>query len=458
MGSAVSSRLRETSSASSASYQTLVLLHKSRSVLVRLPETYAGAQRAARNAFGLGAKEDELRLLIEGEGGDLLEVGADVWPIVQPNQRVIVQLRGEVEEEEQALGRSGKRRRLEQGEGPVKKVRFEPPRALGSVLWIDWAAGPNRFSSPAEPSPFATTSARQPHHRGKGEAVAVASPDSFASSDEDSHSEVALVLKVDEELVRHDTSFGTAVAAPFICRFAAEHGQPILGECEDYEEDYLMVKEHSNTQPFRIQISSQATVEQLYRLLENTTRAPRSEFTVLRENAEIMGDKGYKHLWHWSVKSGDTVMLVWLEQVVAQVLLMPRRHWLSVEAFPTSTYGSVRARVASALSLPLDDLYIVRSCDPTPPFEPEECVDLSRPLQPGNRYSALVPMQMWILSEADPEPAWGRNPEPAGVVCSEEDHHVSSSEFPTRNAEVGPSSSWTTGAQKAGDAAVADVS
>jgi hypothetical protein len=322
---------------SSPSLNTILLDHGTRTLLVRLPESYDAALAAARKAFALSSDED-VRLEVEwgsSEDKAVVELTKEVWDVVQPGSKVFVRV------ERVAQGFRQKRGVAEEQEEEARKraCPSQPPTST-----VDETPSTVAKSSDGDPAP--ETASKQ-DVKGKGKAVdqdehVVSSSAAGKGADtallrallsEDPRHAKSLELLEKGDLTGAKNLFLSTISSsssadvptkPSTCPHGSAPTQQYVYEAYDDADDSLygdvLLQEHSGPVAFRLpyEVLTSLTVDALYSMVERKTGAT-DEFTLVHNGCSIDRSRGYKNVSKWGVQGGDSVQIVHTGQVIVQV-------------------------------------------------------------------------------------------------------------------------------------------
>ncbi|GAA6039117.1 hypothetical protein JCM8097_005334 [Rhodosporidiobolus ruineniae] len=389
-----------TSSSSPPHLDTPLLVHRSRTVLVRRPPSLHHALATSRHTFRLGEAAD-VRLEVEW-GGDRVELTDEVWNVVQAGSRVTVRV---VDEEGAADKAAGKKRSVafveeerEDGVNP-KKARVEAVKQ---------------------------SSLTTQNVKGKRKAV-----DQNAGEKSDSSADFLRLARGDlqkalalKSLVLAAATSSSSSAPVGVC----PHGLPFAdlpaaeptdGEMElssDHRDpDTVLVKLHSGVTLLELPCDpwtrTRLTIQSLYNLVDRrlTDGAPCS---LIYRGDYLDRDKGWKELSRYGVQAGRDITVCRGEECVVRVWVKPRQETLYIPSLFSSERSEILSIVSEGLDVPLSDLYLSsRRWSGTishPPFPDDVRLEADTPLVDEDQRQLLweyglgpvVQLEVWIMSEA----------------------------------------------------------
>ncbi|GAA5896796.1 hypothetical protein JCM6882_005038 [Rhodosporidiobolus microsporus] len=358
---------------------TLLLVHNSCTVLVRLPSSYTDALAAARKTFAL-PEDADVRLEVKwGDGEEMdVELTEEVWGVVQPGSRVVVKLPREEQARKGVLKRAVQPEDGENGE--AKRVR--------------WEDGGQEEQGPS----------LEKVDKGKGKAV---DQDSAGADDDEKEREelaaldrkTALLLQlINQRGGSVATSKAGAGSSSSSSDFVCPHGNPLSsfaacsgGDDDDDDDEeadfgFLTFKEHSGGVIARMPYDrySEQKIQQAYDLIDRKTDD--RDYGLVFDGMFLERERGWKRLGYYSVPEGAELKVVRGNQVVVDAFINTRREHLYLEAIATTKLSDVLSILAFTLSIPLSDLYISNAG-----YRSE-----SRTLLSPTTSAATV----WIMSEA----------------------------------------------------------
>lgn len=311
-------------SPSSVPYLTINYL--SRAILVRLPPSRSAAVLKAREVLSLPPELDNhaVRLVLQLDG-NMVEITEEAWELVPPGGS----LRVVIEKDEQQQHAGTKKRSLVEDETEGTKTAMKKVKFVEDQLQVSKAEETLEIAPPTTPLPLPSIPFAP---------IASSAPDLLLNTvAEPSHTTTTFYLPTKTPtpagcgssrcIHKRATASALKGAAPattmmeelsheetmrLIMEMESNNSDPMRDVEEFWEEDSILVKEHSQDRFWTIEVDDHTdTLNTLFRRAGKHLDAKYGDFIIYAEGGELELDHGYKYLWKFGLRAGCKINICW---------------------------------------------------------------------------------------------------------------------------------------------------
>ncbi|KAL8278323.1 hypothetical protein RQP46_009215 [Phenoliferia psychrophenolica] len=347
----------------------LLIVHDSRTVLVRFPPTFDALTLKAAALFGPGSSfaietttASGERVEVEESAYGGLPVGSRVWAV----KRVEVGRKRSIEEANEANGDTDaplaatptRTTSTAETQTPAKGSSSTPAPLQRQIKPVPLhTPSTNHFSSaPPPPRLQPGTTASPPRGDPNGTKLPLASQDGGLEDGEIEEEEAVDAQANGSEVERAPSVRPTSVVTPALPDDASEddggssHTRHSSRESSTSSTEEvigtLAIKEHGSIDIWTVQITDSMSLGNLLAELAERTRVPSDDFVLIYGNQELDREQPWKNLSYWGVRSGDLLRLVDVGKIIVSIPVEGKKgEWTYIEAEPDDTIAWLKAEL-----------------------------------------------------------------------------------------------------------------